>query len=230
MKLNFLSNLTPQQIISEKVTPGQDELMGFLHMMVAGQGKNADEFVKEVRSVVDPEFLKRRQAKARSTQWLAVAKPGDETDAVLYGRKVRLKVMEGLIKEADVSDVLVALGLDTDRAMFFMNQFDVEDIDYNLSALRQALRRAGGDPKNAVSASKEAETGKPATPIVRPEEPREPRRPIAPRMSAQERLASLRQGSREVSRLGQRTSTPRFTPSPAAPPMGSSAFYSRPNV
>ena len=227
MRLNFLSNLTPQQIISEKMDPGQGELLSFLHMMVASQGKNADQFVKEIRSVVDPEFLKKRQTKQRSINWLAVAKPGDETNALIYGRKVRLKVMEGLIKEADVSDVLLTLGLDTDEAIFFMDQYDIVDKDYNLSALRQALRRAGGDPKNAVSAARSAETSKPATPVVRPEEPRRERRR---EMSATEKLASLRQRSRERTRAGQRMRVPQFTTTPAAPPMGSSEMYSRPNV
>lgn len=249
MRLNFLSELSPQQVISEKATPGQQELFGFLYMMAAGQGQNADSFVKEVRTLIDPEFLKKRQAKARGTQWLQMAGPGDETNAVIYGRKVRLRVLEGVIKEADVSDVLTTLGLDDADIMRLMDQFDIADKDYNLSALRQALRRAGGNAKDAVKFTKEAETGKPATPVqahVPPGEeelrsierhgaPVQPEAPAAPRsreLSPIEKMSKMRQAERSRKRFARRLSRPRFTtPTPAAAGPGpSSEFYSTPQV
>lgn len=233
MRLSFLPELSPQELLLEREMPGQKELYGFLYMMAAAQGKNGDDFVKEVRSVVDPEFLKKRQAKARGTQWLALAKPGDETNALVYGRKVRLKVLESVIKEADVSDVLVALGLDDADALRLMDQFDIQDKDYNLSAMRQALRRAGGDARNAVQFAKEAETGKPPTPV-------QPQQEVP---SATQKLGRLlgRRGrgrmhpTRPISRTPaapQPEPTPEPEPQPAAaaaaPPMGSSQFYEKP--
>ena len=111
MKLHNLHlTQTKDFLLHEELSPDQEEKLSYVQMMLARQGKDPDIIVRRIRGLVDPKFAKKEGAKTTLKNWLKDAKSGDAKDGLTYGRKIRITVLESVVRELVIEGFLKDIG------------------------------------------------------------------------------------------------------------------------
>lgn len=109
MHLEYLKNTINDMILFETIQPKQLENLHYLAMMAARQNVDPTKFMNKVRGLIDPQHRSNNQAELTLTN----AKPGDEMIGKIYGRKVKVTVLESEVRQmlyegffSDVGDLI----------------------------------------------------------------------------------------------------------------------------
>lgn len=102
MRLNQLHKAEAKDFaLFEELSPEQEEKLSYVQMMMARQGQDPAPMIRRVRGLIDPGFAKQEGAKAGLKQWLGdpQTKAGAVRDGSAYGRKVRITVLESVVRD-----------------------------------------------------------------------------------------------------------------------------------
>lgn len=106
MKLRQLhaGSATDFILLREELSPKQQEGLSYVQMMVARQGKDPTQFVSDVRKLLDPDSSRRAGARESVQKWLQGADPKDFRDGRFFGRKVRVTVLEAIVRDTMLTE------------------------------------------------------------------------------------------------------------------------------
>jgi hypothetical protein len=95
MKLDALFAANPKQMLMlEKIESSIHEKLGYLHAMIAKQGKDPEPVIKMIRSKLDPEYGTRERGKEAFSQWAKRAPQGDSKVGSAFGRKMQVTALD----------------------------------------------------------------------------------------------------------------------------------------
>jgi len=163
-------------VLNESLTAQQRKLIAYLQMIGASQNlKDWQGFVHDVRGIVDPKF-------GEGKKGIADGKPGDTYNANLYGRKVKITILEGLFSEegekrkasgaaaqwVSVSQILGALGIKGSEVSRLLKDYGVRDRKYSLGKLEDAAEEAEVNPEKAKEELQQSGESSEDTPAEEP--------------------------------------------------------------
>jgi len=105
-----LSNLHASSRICLTEDLSQQEGLAYLQMMAAKQGIDPDPFAREIRMLMGGEIGQTEHGKAAFQKWISEAKPSETKTGKAFGRKVKITVLESVVRDLIEENVFSDMG------------------------------------------------------------------------------------------------------------------------